>query len=1362
MIKTPNDTHLFYYTLHGVRSGIQLEIMIRFNPPDQFDFSKPHTWPDWKQRWNRFFIASEMDKKSKAVQVSSLLYSMGQQSETVFQAFIFGEDESEDEIAHVLKKFDLHFVPSVNRIHERAKFHSRNQQAGENVETYLRSLYKLIESCGYNGTAKDEAIRDQLVVGISDKECSQKLQLKEDLKLAEAIEICRTSELVKNQMANQKEAAAIEAVRVKGRTQQPRHKQLQQRRPPSRTPSGTKCGNCAKVHQNPNYCPAKGKKCNYCKKTGHFAIACRKKSRHLNEVEQFPQYSDYDNDELPEQLFLGAIDCGNSAPWLVSLHVNNLHLNFKLDTGADITCIPKLQYQKLKPLPALQPSFMMLSSPAGQVNCIGQFQASVKHKGKVYNFPICVIESKTSNCLLSRNVASAMGFVKLVESINDDVFGEFGLMKTDPVRISLKSDAVPYNLATPRRVSEPLLQPVKDELDRMVKHDIISPIKDATEWCAPMVPVLKKNNKVRICVDLKKLNQSVQRERFVMPTVDEIASKLANAKVFTTLDCSQSFWQLPLDQESRKLTSFITPFGRYIFNRLPYGLNSSTEIFQRTLKELLNGIDGVIVDVDDILIFAPDVPQHDVILNQVLQRIIDSGLKLNRSKCKFRCDRVVYQGQVFSSTGMSADPTKVSAIQSLKPPQNITELRRIVGMVNYLARYVPNLSQVMHPMLELLKSDNAFVWQHPQQKAFEEIKQLLTSDRVLSYYDMSKATFVSADASSYGLGACLMQEFNGELMPIAYASRSLTVSERKWAQIDKECLALVWACEKFSHYLVGLPQFKLITDHKPLVPLINTKDLDRTPIRVQRLLMRLLRFNCIAEYTPGKTLIVADALSRSCSITEDVSELVSEIELYVHMVEKTWPISDTKLKEIADETAKDATLCRVSQYVINGWPDYYKDVSVDAQPYFANRYSLSMVNGVLTYLDRIVIPGSMQNDILEKLHSSHQGIVKSKQLASYSVWWPTVNADVQNKCQTCNFCEENKPAKHHEPLMPTELPDGPWHTIGIDAFEFQQLQYLTVVDYYSRYIFVLHLPDLTSRTIILKLKSLFATHGIPYTARTDGAKYFTSKEFNQFSAQFDFTHVTSSPHFPQSNGQAESAVKIAKRCLKQPDPFIALMLYRATPHTATGKSPAQLFLGRQIRTTIPTVPQNLVPRWPDDMLVRQRDAQYKVNMARHYNKRHNVRQQVPFAIGQQLRMKTKNDKHWQPVIVHEKARFPRSYVVKTQDGKSYRRNTRHLMPCRSSARTPVSNREGSTSVLSDYFNRKIISTRRPESSTDSSAEKMSQLNRTVLTNKPVTGDKVCQSVEKPATNSAQQPTSTYVEKRTRSGRLVKPVDRLTY
>ena len=249
----------------------------KFHPPAELDFTKPQEWPEWKSRWKRFRIASKMRGEDGEIQVASLIYSMGIQAETIFQTFTFANDDEKKNHDNVLSKFNSHFVPTINKIHERAKFHSRRQQPGENMETYIRVLYEMAKTCGYTGEQKEEEIRDQLVVGIQNKQTSEKLQLKDNLKLTEAIEICRSSELVKSQMRAQ--AECVDAVKAKKPFQRRFNKtNHQQKKPTSKNQDqAKKCSSCAFVHRQPGVCPAKGKKCSFCGKIGNFQKACRKR-----------------------------------------------------------------------------------------------------------------------------------------------------------------------------------------------------------------------------------------------------------------------------------------------------------------------------------------------------------------------------------------------------------------------------------------------------------------------------------------------------------------------------------------------------------------------------------------------------------------------------------------------------------------------------------------------------------------------------------------------------------------------------------------------------------------------------------------------------------------------------------------------------------------------------------------------------------------------------------------------------------------------------------------------------------------------------------------------------------------------------
>ena len=587
--------------------------------------------------------------------------------------------------------------------------------------------------------------------------------------------------------------------------------------------------------------------------------------------------------------------------------------------------------------------------------------------------------------------------------------------------------------------------------------------------------------------------------------------------------------------------------------------------------------------MDDIIVFGRTPEEHDANLAKVKAALVAANVTLNDDKCHFRQAMVKFLGHVVSADGLQPSPDKVSAVRELNNPKDAVELRRMMGLFTYLGRFIPNLSEVSAPLRSLLHDDAEWLWTDKQQEAFDALKALISSAPCLAFFDPALPIIVSADASSYGLGAVLLQDHDGTLRPVAYASRSLTSTEQQYAQIEKECLAVVWGCERFHGYIYGSDALQVHTDHKPLIPLINTRDLTKVPLRCQRLLMRLLRYSPEAVYVPGKQLVLADTLSRSPAPLgdhfDDVTTLTEEIQASLPSITAEI-MSPTMEARLANATSDDPTLCRVREFVKSGWPATSSDIASSVTPYFNERHLLSEHAGVLFHGQRIVIPPQLQDEILTKLHDGHQGVTKTRARARGSVWWPGLSVQIATKIAECHECSKFR-HQHREPLQPVTRPPLPWHTIGADLMEFNGTTYLVVIDYFSRYLEVLPMRATSSTAVIRRLHTLFAAHGIPAIVVSDNGPQFASQEFADFADHHSFGHRTSSPRYPQSNGESERAVRTAKDLLRKGDCLEdALLAYRSTP-LASGYTPSQLLYGRIIRSHLPTTTTQLQPQWPD-------------------------------------------------------------------------------------------------------------------------------------------------------------------------------------
>ncbi|KAJ8405712.1 hypothetical protein AAFF_G00316920 [Aldrovandia affinis] len=581
-------------------------------------------------------------------------------------------------------------------------------------------------------------------------------------------------------------------------------------------------------------------------------------------------HDEMDTDDDYEVAFLGSMtaDAGDS-PWMTEVKMDNHNTVLKIDTRADVTTVPETLYTQGQ-FSKLERATLVLKGP-GRVplKVKGKFTATLSKRNKTTKEDVYVMEG-LSTPLLSRPAAKALQLVARLEDVSLDsketIKQEFpklfsGLSKMEgEYNIVLKPAGGKAFLPLKAQAHLPLLPKIKDELHRMEKQGVISKVEEPTEWCAPMMVVPKSAGRgVRICTDLTELNKSVMRERQPLPMVENTLGQLAGAQVFSKLDANAGFWQIPLAKESSLLTTFITPFGRYCYNRLCFGISSAPEHFQKCMQQVLEALEGVLCQMDD-----------------------EAGVMLN-DKCEFSKSRIKFLGQIIEASGISTDPDKVSAVRAMKEPSNISEVEEEDGAKGS-GLSEERKKKKKHCMIQMLKR-----WS------------------LLIHRRTGWALFSSSGET--------MQSGNQwrTLRELSAAPNSDTPRSRRRS---------TWAYERFTEFLIG-KSFSIETDHKPLVPLLGSSNLDELPPRIQRLYMRLMIFSYTISHVPGKEIATADVLSRAPvdSTTEGLQE--EKINLYADSVIASLPATEKRLREIQTHQDNDDILWQLKQYCVEGWPDKF-------------------------------------------------------------------------------------------------------------------------------------------------------------------------------------------------------------------------------------------------------------------------------------------------------------------------------------------------------------------------------------------------------------------------------------------------------
>ena len=413
-----------------------------------------------------------------------------------------------------------------------------------------------------------------------------------------------------------------------------------------------------------------------------------------------------------------------------------------------------------------------------------------------------------------------------------------------------------------RRIPINLAEPAEKKVEQLMGEDIIEryPDNEPRTWVSPPVIASKPNGDIRFCVDMRLANEAILRPFTQMPTMDDVKGKFGGAEKFSKLDLKEAYHQFVLTPESRNITTFYGPDGLYRFKRLNYGTKSSQDILQIQMQNMLAGIPNQVNLADDILIGGTR-EEHDKALRQVLRVLRDKGITLNPKKCVINVDEVVFVGLVFGKNGLKPDSKNVRNLKEVAAPKDMSELRSFLGMAGYSMQFIPNYSQLTHPLRELAKLKK-WSWTSEYQTAFESLKEKLCENSLLHHYMPGRETEVVVDASLTSLGVVLAQRASNKepYRAVLYKSRSLKDVESRYSVTEREALAIRWATKKLRNYLLGAPRFKIVTDHRPLEFLFNRKTGD-VPPRIERFLMDMQEFDYEVVYRPGKTCI-ADYLSR--------------------------------------------------------------------------------------------------------------------------------------------------------------------------------------------------------------------------------------------------------------------------------------------------------------------------------------------------------------------------------------------------------------------------------------------------------------------------------------------------------------------
>lgn len=796
-----------------------------------------------------------------------------------------------------------------------------------------------------------------------------------------------------------------------------------------------------------------------------------------------------------------------------------------------------------------------------------------------------VIKGATKS-LLSRTTAEDLKVLAMGKDVNAIEFpDEFPVMPGVKVDFKVNKKIKPVNngyVNIPLHFRADARRKVRD----LVRQGIVSRFRGYAKWLSGVSVVPKGKNDCRLVVNMRAPNTAIMRSNHPMPRPEDMRAMLVGATVFSKLDLTSAFHHIELTERSKELTTFLMPDGMYQFNRLCFGVNCAPEIFQANMERIVAGIKGVIVYIDDILIFGPSLEELRASTKEVLKALRDNNLTLNEAKCEYEKQELTFLGFKVTPAGLMIDPAKIEAVLKFRHPENRTELKSFLGLANFMREFIKGFSDLTKPLRDA-DTDEAFEWGEQQDVAFEAVKKAIAEcTTTLGYFDVNDKTILYTDASPYAVGAVLCQRNKeGVERVISFASKALAISEKNYPQIQREGLGVVWGAEHFYFYLLGT-RFILRTDADGIRYIFDRSQDAKKPKRYLRRsegwAMRLEIFDYEIEHIAGE-LNIADVPSRLVNETEEATQYVEgvwpgeimQIESQLPPMVK-FPKDSLAVQEIKETADKCEEIQKVIQALESGvWPK-------EIRAFELVRDQLFMMNGVLTNLGLIVMPRGLREKALSIAHSGHLGMTKTKSILRERVWWPRMGRAVAAWVKSCQTCRLNGAQTRPVPMRRSLLPSGPWSELAIDYSgpykRHNDELVVAVVDCYTRYVSTCIVPSTAWEHLEPFLKHLFNRFGYPDKVRSDNGAPMSGKEYAEFLRQKGIEFDFSFPLDPQQNGMAESTMKhiqaAARAVSAEGGSFeealqLRVQAHNSAQHTVTGATPNELMFNRKLRFGLP-------------------------------------------------------------------------------------------------------------------------------------------------------------------------------------------------